>query len=135
MSPASYLTAPPRVATPIVAQVASACRVASIAAVLLFWLALAVSVLLVVGSVVFVTLKGIETFRAFKRLNRSAGPALARIEATSAEIERRLSQAEARGARLEASLARLRRSRAELKVLTSAFDEVRSSVTAAVPRK
>ncbi len=123
MSPASYLTAPPRVAAIIVAKVSSECGVASIAAVALFWLAFAVSVLSVLASAVFVTLRGVEAFRAFKQLGRRAASGLARIESGTAEIERRLSLAEQRGARLEDSLARLRRSRAELTVLTAALDE------------
>ena len=123
MSPASYLTAPPRVAASIVAKVSSECGVASIAAVTLFWLAFAVSVLPVLASAVFVTLRGVEAFRAFKQLGGRAGSGLARIEAGTAELERRLSLAEQRGARLEDSLVRLRRSRAELTVLTAALDE------------
>ena len=89
----------------------------------LFWLSLAVSLALVLGSTVYLTRQGLETFRAFKQLGRRVRPELARIETTTAEIEQRLALAAERGSRLESSLARLHRSRAELNVLTTALDE------------
>jgi hypothetical protein len=123
MSPASYLTAPPRVAELIVAKVSRKCGVASIAAVTLFWLSLAVSAALVIASAVYVARQGLESYRAFKQLGNRAGGELARIEATTAEIERRLSLFDEREARLADSLGRLRKSQAELNVLTTALDE------------
>jgi hypothetical protein len=123
MSPASYLTAPPRVAVSIVAKLASECALLASPAVTLFWLSLAVSAALVVASAVYVAVRGLETFRAIKQLGRRTGPPLARIEATTAEIDRRLSLFDEREARLAGSLARLRKSQAELNVLTSALDE------------
>jgi hypothetical protein len=104
----------------------------------LFWLALAAAVIVTLASAVYLTLKGIEVFRAVKQLASRAGDEVDRISATSAEIERRLELASGGTPRLEASLARLRRSRAELNVLTSALADARAAldrVTAVVPRR
>lgn len=104
----------------------------------LFWLALAVALVLTVSSSVFLTLRVIEAFRAFKHLGRSAGAELDRISTASAQIERHLALAAESGTRLEASLARLQESRAQLTVLTSALADARASLgrfTGVVPRK
>ena len=104
----------------------------------LFWLALAVAIVAVIASAIYVTLKGREAFRGAKKLNGEVADGLERIERASGEIERHLTLAAESGERLEAELAQLRRSRARLTVLTSAIDEVRDSigrVTAVYPRK
>lgn len=104
----------------------------------IFWLALIIALVLVVASAIYVTLRGLEAFRAFKRLGRSVGGELDRIAVASGEIERHLALAAESGTQLEASLARLRSSRARLNVLTSALADVRAAVgrvTAVVPRK
>ena len=104
----------------------------------LFWLSLAVALALTICSTVYATLKGLEAFRALKRLSRTAGEELERISASSAGIERHLALASESGVRLEASLERLRSSRARLNVLTSALGDVRASldrVTGVMPRK
>jgi hypothetical protein len=104
----------------------------------MFWLALIIALVLTVASAIFVTLRGLEAFRAFKRLSKAAGSELERIAAASAEIERHLALAAESGTKLEASLARLRASRARLNVLTSAIADVRETVgrvTGVMPRK
>jgi hypothetical protein len=104
----------------------------------LFWLAVAVAVVSVGASAIFLTLKGLEAFRAFKALARSATSELERIERASGDIERHLALAAESSTRLNAELAQLRRSRARLNVLTSAIEDVRASVgriTAVYPRK
>ena len=104
----------------------------------LFWLSLAVAVVAVVASAVYLTLEGLEAFRAVKKLGATVTGEIERIERTSGEIERHLALAAESGTKLEAELAQLRRSRARLNVLTSALDEVRASVgrvTAVYPRK
>jgi hypothetical protein len=104
----------------------------------LFWLALTIALVLTVGSVIFVTLRGLEAFRAFKALSRRLGAELNRIETASGEIERHLARATESGTQLEASLTRLRASRARLNVLTSALADVRAAVgrvTSVYPRK
>jgi hypothetical protein len=105
---------------------------------MLVWLALAVALVATVGAATFAVLRGLEAFRAVKRLGRSVSEGIARIEASTARIEEHLTRASESGSRLDASLGRLRRSRAELNVLTSAIDDVRDSagrVTAVYPRK
>jgi hypothetical protein len=104
----------------------------------LFWLALAVALVLTVSSLMFLTLKVIEAFRAVKQLGRSTGTELERITTASAQIEHHLALAAESGTRLEASLARLQESRARLTVLTTALADARASVsslTGIVPRK
>ncbi len=112
--------------------------VASIVAMPLFWLALAVAIVTVVASLIYVTLKGLEAFRGAKRLGGTVTGELERIELATGEIERHLTLAAESGARLEIELEQLRRSRARLNVLMSAIDEVRDSigrVTAVYPSK
>ena len=104
----------------------------------LVWLSLTLAVILTIASVIYLTVKGLESFRAAKQLSRRTGQGLERISAVTAEIEQRVAAAEARSARLDASLSRLRRSRAELDVLTSALADVRASadgILSLVPRK
>jgi hypothetical protein len=104
----------------------------------LFWLALAVAVVVVALSTVYATLRGLEAFRAVKQLGRRAGEEAERISAAAAGIERHLALASQGGERLEVSLERLRTSRARLNVLTSALGDVRASIdrlTGVVPRK
>ena len=104
----------------------------------LYWLALAVSVVVVIASALYTTLKGVESFRAFKALGGRVSSELERIELATGQIERHLVLAAESGARLDAELAELRRSRAQLNVLTSAIDDVRASwgrLTAVYPRK
>jgi hypothetical protein len=105
---------------------------------MLFWLALAFALLTTVAAIVYAALKGLELFRASKRLLRTAGEDLERIGRASGEIELHLQAAERSGTALGASLTRLHASRARLAVLTSAVDDVRASVgriTGVVPRK
>ena len=104
----------------------------------LFWLALAIAVVAVVGSVAFATLRGLALFRAFKKLMRELGESTDRIAGSAAGIERHLELAAESGSRLDASLGRLQGSRARLSVLTAAIADVRASVgriTAVLPRK
>lgn len=104
----------------------------------IFWLALIIALVLAVASAIYVTLRGLEAFRAVKRLGRTVTGELDRIATASGEIERHLALAAESGTRLDASLTRLRSSRARLNVLTSALEDVRAAVgriTAVVPRK
>ena len=94
----------------------------------LFWLALVVAVVSTIASAIYVTLKGLEAFRAFKTLGGTVTREVERIEQASGEIERHLSLAAESGTRLESELAQLRRSRARLNVLRSAIDDVRASL-------
>jgi hypothetical protein len=103
----------------------------------LFWLSLAFLLAVTIASSILVTLRGLAAFRAFKRLGRSVGEGLERIERATAQIERHLERATRSGSALEASSARLRASRERLAVLTAALADVRASLgrlTAVVPR-
>jgi hypothetical protein len=105
---------------------------------MLVWLALAIAVVSFVGSVVYGTLKGLEVFRAVKRLGGAVGGELDRIAATSEQIERHLALASESGTRLDASLSRLRTSHARLNVLRSALADVQDAagrITSVYPRK
>jgi len=102
------------------------------------WLALIIALALTIASAIFLTLRGLEAFRNFKRLSVVAGAELERIEAASGEMERHLALAAESGTQLEASLARLRSSRAQLNVLMAAIADVQAAVgrvTGVVPRK
>ena len=105
---------------------------------MLFWLALTVALLLLAGSVLYITVKGLAVFRDFKRLSRELGRGLERISTETGRIEGHLALAAESGTRLDASLTRLRASRARLNVLTSALADVRAAVgrvTAVYPKK
>jgi len=102
------------------------------------WLALIAALLLVVGSSVYLTLKGLEAFRAFKSLGGAVRAEVDRVLSASAEIERHLALASESGTRLDRSLTRLSASRARLNVLTSALDDARAAagrITSVYPRK
>jgi hypothetical protein len=104
----------------------------------LYWLALAVAVVVVIVSAIYTTRRGLEAFRAIKILGSTVSSEVERIEQASGQIERHLALAAESGARLDAELAQLRRSRARLNVLTSAIDDVKDSwwrLTAVYPRK
>lgn len=105
---------------------------------MLVWLTLALGVLVIVGSAIYATLKGLELFRAAKRLLRVTEDDLDRVTRSTGEIELHLQAAATSGTALSASLTRLSASRARLTVLTSAVSDVRASVgriTGLVPRK
>ena len=104
----------------------------------LFWLALAFCVVSIVWSGVRLTLRGLELFRAFRKLAGSVGDELEQIGRSTEQIEHHLSLAAESGTRLDASLARLRASRAELNVQRAAVSDARASlgrITALAPRK
>ncbi len=87
----------------------------------LFWLSLAFLVVVTIASSVFVTLRGLAAFRAFKQLSGALGDRLDGISRSSAEIEHHLERAAKSRSALEASLARLSSSRRRLSVLTAAI--------------
>ena len=105
---------------------------------MLFWLPLTVALLLLAGSVLYITVRGLAVFRDFKRFSREVGSGLERIATETGRIEGHLALAAESGSRLDASLTRLRASRARLHVLTSALADVRAAVgrvTAVYPKK
>jgi hypothetical protein len=133
MSPASYLTAPPRVAAPSIAAV-SALR-ATIGRRSVFWIALIVGSLAIVASVVFMVMRALELWRAAKGFLTAFGDG-------TDEFARRVDALASRDApeldRLEPALARLRRSSAQLAALRDALERVREQASGALllyPRK
>jgi hypothetical protein len=104
----------------------------------LFWLALAVAIVVTVASVAYAAVKGLELFRGVRRLLRQTGEELDALERATGAIESHLEAASASGVALGASMTRLHASRARLNVLTTALEDVRASVrrlTGVYPRK
>ena len=116
MSPASYLTAPPRVATTIVAPVVA------------FWIALAILLAGVVGGLVYAVVRGITLWRQVKRTGGKLSAETARIAEASAEIQEHLDRASASGTRLGEAAERLAVSRARLDVQLQALREARQAL-------
>ena len=142
MSPASYLTAPPRVAGGIVATfrarqgAAGAPRYA--VGVSLWLIALIVSGVVVVATSVHVVRRGLALYRAFRDSGAALGNGAMRVaeaaEQTAAKAERLGDDT----GRVAEAAARLRRSQAQLNVLIQAIRDVQDSVTrltALAPRK
>ena len=131
MSPASYLTAPPRVAAASIAPV-------TIVSVALFWLSLAVAVVLPVIGIVVLVRHGLALWRDLKRAGSAFTGA---VDDLGQKLERMSSGAEGLGdatAQVEPRVDRLRVSLARLAVLRSARRDVQDSVgrvTAVYPRK
>ena len=116
MSPASYLTAPPRVAATIVAPVVA------------FWIAFAVLLVGILGGIAYAVLRGLALWRQVKRANRTFGAETARIAEACAEIQEHLDRAGASSALLTEATARLAVSRAKLEVQLEAIREARQTV-------
>ena len=112
MSPASYLTAPPRVAGGMIAAPLS-----------LVTLALVVGFAAIAASLAFAVTRSYELWRTSRAFFRALGEA---NDAVAASLER-LATFEPRGFdRLSTSTARLEASRARLGVLTGAIGRVRA---------
>jgi hypothetical protein len=101
----------------------------------LLWIAVAVSVAALVGSLVFLGIRAIRVWRGFRSFSAPLTDALAvataSAEAATAKAEALAGDSE----RMAGSLERLARSRARLAVLTAAIADVRAAVTGFVPRK
>ena len=132
MSPASYLAAPPRVASAIVAPGTTIVHVDWT-----IWGALLAGALAMATGTAFLVVRALDTWRRFKRLRGQLAKSLQSLADTadraSAAAERVSDQGE-----LEQSLARLRVTLARFNVLRAAIDEVSASltrITAVYPRK
>ena len=142
MSPASYLTAPPRVAASIVAPRARNraprrprydARIGYLTWISLLFLAVAI---ISAGVVAFV--RGRRLWRTIGSFGGELTEALAAVEKSAASAEARAGALADGSERLQASLARLELSLAQLAVLRGAADELRADVRRArsvVPRK
>ena len=138
MSPASYLTAPPRVAAKIVAPREPPDTLVTMAGMtLLDWLSLAFLVLALVGSITVAVLRALRTWRTFKGFSSAAGAAVERVTATAADAERHAVALGDNGERLNAAVARLQESLAHLAVLRAAAADARAvfDIRTRLPRK
>ena len=115
MSPASYLTAPPRDAVTIVAPV-------------VVWIALALLAVGVVACIVYAVVRGLALWRMIKRTGSSFSAESDRIAETSAQMQVHLDRASASGARLAGATERLATSRARLEVQLQAVREARHTM-------
>lgn len=105
---------------------------------LLFWLALAASLLAVVAALTITTVRGIGLFREAKRVGGRINQEVAGIERGTVAIEGHLAAAADSSEALTRALARLTASRARLNVLLAAIEDARATVrlvTAYLPRK
>ena len=147
MSPASYLTAPPRVALLIIAPEipspeppgrALAPLIASIDGVIAFWVALAVLVVAFVAGVVFVIVRALETRRALKRLKGALGVELQRIARSGERTTGELEAATRAFERLQTSLVRFRTAYARVHLIKGVIAEAEAVLARArafVPSK
>jgi hypothetical protein len=127
MSPASYLTAPPRDVYINGSTVPHGRGPVSVRDVLL-WIALVVLLVAVVGGLAYAALRGFQLFRTAKRSGAVLTAEMDRINAVSLEIERHMAEAEAAQARLGAATSRLAISRARLDVQLSALRQTRAEM-------
>jgi hypothetical protein len=136
MSPASYLTAPPRVAADSVTGFALPATIAEMWSWVVYG-ALVASFLAVAGAVGYLVSRVLHIWRTVKHLRRGLGRELNRLaDLGEATVEKTAAASDS--ARLDASLARLRVTLARLAVLRSAVDEVQDGagrITAVYPRK
>jgi hypothetical protein len=104
----------------------------------LLWIALGFFVLVVAGGSVYVSMKTLEAWRAFRSLRRSVAGGLDDMVQKVADVEDRLVAASGTAARLDAATSRLHSSLAHGRVLAAAAADVRASLgrgRATVPRK
>jgi uncharacterized coiled-coil protein SlyX len=119
MSPASYLTAPPRVAAGSIARARYDRDVSEV-----LWAAVAFCLLAVTATFAGLAVLAIRGWRQFKALRRGLLAALGELTASLGAVEQRLGVLEARSAELQRALERLSRSLAQARVLARAAGEV-----------
>ncbi|SRR6266516_183040 len=134
MSPASYLTAPPRGEAGIVAAPDTIGGVWN----WVVWAALAIAVAAGIASLVRLAIVGLRFWRELKRTQRAVFAELDALAARAEAVGERAAALGGGSERLSRSLARLAVSRRRLNVLRQAIDEVTDAVgtvTAVYPRK
>ena len=132
MSPASYLTAPPRVAGRSIA------RLASRNVLVVLWIALGVAVVVSAAGFVVAIRAGLQAWRAFRGVSRALSGALADLTVRLERFAGRVAATPAHAPNLESSNARLQASLARLAVIRAAVDEAKDAagrVTVFYPRK
>jgi hypothetical protein len=131
MSPASYLTAPPRVA-------ADHCTTVRLYHPRVIWIALAFCLLAVIGSVAFASVRAWRLWRTVRATSTRATEAVGRVTASAAAAEQHAVSLTAGTERLAAATERLQASLAELAVLRAAASETGAllvSIRGLGPRK
>src|SRR2546426_12476985 len=104
MSPASYLTAPPRDAASILALSGRGGTVVTMAAMsLLAWVSLLFLLLALLGPVTVAVVRGLRMWRAFRAFSDAASSALDAVMQTAAEAERHAGSLTERTERLTAA--------------------------------
>ncbi len=93
-----------------------------------FWIALAIALVLPLLGAVLVTVRGISFYRTAKGTSGRLGAELAKIERTTADIDVNMRLATDAGDRLKDAAARLNVSRAQLDVQLDALREARDSL-------
>ena len=94
MSPASYLTAPPRDAAYIVAPPNSTGKAVSVRA-MVFWISLAVLLVALVAGIAYCVLRGLQLYRNAKRASGTITAEMDRISEVTRQIERQSAKAAA----------------------------------------
>ena len=138
MSPASYLTAPPRVAASIVAPQAPEDTVVTMARMsLLAWVSLLFFAVALVGSAAYATVHGLRTWRAARALSGAVGPGLDRISRGAEHAEAHATRLSDGSVQLSLAAERLQRSLAQLDILRDAATRARATLDPrqAFPRK
>ena len=95
---------------------------------MVFWIALAVLLVGVVGGIAYVVVRGLALWRRLKRTGGAFGDEAARISEASAQIQGHLDRASASSGRLAEAAQRLAVSRARLDVQLQAVREARHTL-------
>jgi hypothetical protein len=119
MSPASYLTAPPRVAASSIAPSRYDRGVSTV-----LWSAVAFCLFVVLTTLVGLALLAWNGWRQFKALRTGMLAALDELIESVSAVERRLGGVESRSVELQTAIAQLSRTLAQARVLAGAAREV-----------
>jgi hypothetical protein len=129
MSPASYLTAPPRVA---------GVKSTILRVPIYVWPALAIALVALFGAPVVAAMRAWRTLKTFKAVARHASEVVEEVARSAAQTEERALAATQGAERLANAVTHLQGSLAELQVLKTAADETRTGlgrITGLRPRK
>ncbi len=148
MSPASYLTAPPRgvasvyhpaAETPRRQRASARAHTATIAGIeTVFWIALAVAAVALVASSAALIVRGIRVRRDMRALGGVLAEATTQLAVRTAAAEAAIARLEAQQTRMRTAEERLRKDLGPLAVLRAEIDRFRAALAAvrgAVPSK
>ena len=95
---------------------------------MVFWIALGVLLVALVGGIAYAVVRGFQLYRDVKRGGAAFTSEMDRISAVSLRIERQMANEEAATGRLNDATGRLATSRAQLDVQLAAVREARTQV-------